>query len=230
MPLTAQEAAPFAFLYASGFMAHPTDESRRNEFLHWVLGKIRLETDEEEITVGREEFAALVAASDRGVGNDLGDAAEAGMMAGEVLLFVLQLQAASVPDAGLDKAQHMASQFFKSITSFGGDSYRAGRETVANNWKRFRPVAHLWGAYSLVQRSGPSNLDVHSIDGSNAILGVAATLLDMAERCLLPRINQPLLSRADAWELTGVTPWTVTIPPLSAAEREWLGAFQPRFR
>jgi hypothetical protein len=237
LPITVEELGPATSFYVSAFMAHPLDEQRREEFWLWLAGKILLADPEEdqaegaEITITRREFNTLLSAATRGVGDDLVDASIGGQIAGEVLLYVLKMRAHGIPDGGLDRAQHLTSQYFSSVRRFDGKTYKSSRDTVRQHWESFHPVAHFWGAWSILNGGEPERMKERGLPHhQDSFFSIAAALLDMADSCRLPRSKQVLLPRAKAWELVGVQAARVTPPRLTEVELGWLASFQPRFR
>lgn len=236
MPDTAQELGILAPYYVAAFMAHPADEQRREEFWLWFANQLYLSNDdserEEEITISQSELRILISAAGRGVANDLVDASIGGQIAGEVLLYVLKMQAHGIPNAGLDRAQHLTSQFFTvAARRFDGKPYKASRDTVKQHWESFYPVAHFWGAWSILNAGEPERMKERGTPmEQDLFFNIAAALLDMADSCRLPRSSKVLLPRAKAWELVGVPSAGLTPPSLTQAELGWLAKFQARFR
>ena len=234
MPMSAQEAGSFAWLYATAFMAHPTDETKREEYLYWVLAKMHLATDECEIQFSRDGFAALVSAAGRGVQNDLSDATIPGSMAGEVLLYVLRAQQSGIKDVGLDKAQFLASKFFTGTHRRDGEKYRGtGRDTVLKNWTRFRSVAHFWAAHNVLCYGAPDgNSDAASwlAERQNMHLGIAHHLLGCCTAHNLHRSKETLLRADESWKMDGIMSAQISLPRLSEDEIDALKGFEPRHR
>ena len=220
-------------------MAHPNDDTKRSEYLSWVLAKTALEFGSDEVTLDRAQMANLVAAAERGVGNDMEQATIPGTMAGEVLLYVIKARLYQVGDFGIDKAEHLVSEFYRSTRQLGGAPYvrngrGAGRDTVLKNWREFRPVAHYWAAYNLIsfkaQAEAPGREAEFIVDHRGLHLSIAHGLLLSACACPLPRSTEYLMTRAEAWELAGIEPATVYLPPLGDDDATALEAFESRFR
>lgn len=233
MSENAGELKSFAPLYVHGYMVHPSDPVRREEWLAFTLGRLH-----REAAVGLEDWssetvAALVRAACRGTGGDLDKSTVPGLMAGDVLLNVLQMQSEGVLHAGLDKACHLTGTFFGAVVAQDGTSYRASRESVTRHWRAFKNVAHYWAATSIVianaERDGLDPAEA-LWDASTAWLGIAEALRRAALACPLPQTAGDTLLDDSAWALDGVEPAELLIPPLTQPQRDGLKGFQPRYR
>lgn len=237
MDMSYAEAGAYAWLFCNSYMAHPFDAERRKEHHYWVLSKMQDEVDAHEVdrVVSKEQFQALISAGKRGVGNDLAESVVGGMMAGDTLLYALQLQMRGVQDGGLDKAFHLTSTFYLQAKNHIGKPFKAGRDTVQNNWKKFKPVAHLWAAYSIAYRAAPDGSTTNQISehlaGQQDLMTRAANLI-LTLGCAVekPRAKTPLLTLQECWEMEGVPDAQIGIPAFTDLELEALGKFESRFR
>lgn len=232
MSKTAGDLNALAPLHVFGYMAHPFNSIKRDEWHTVMFARVFSEAGADIGNWYQESMPALLRGGARGMGSDFDDAAIPGFMAGDVLLSVLQMQAAGVADAGLDKACHMASELYRARPSRAGKPYKAGRDTVANNWKAFRPVAHYWAALAVfIELAEYKNCDPGRFifDSSNRWLQFAEGIRIAATACNLPRSNSTLLD-AEAWELAGVEPDEFQLPPFNERELAALDKFEARFR
>lgn len=142
------------------------------------------------------------------------------------------MQSERVLDAGIDKACHLAGEFYSAVVARDGSTYKASRETVTRHWRAFKNVAHYWAATTIVianaERDG---LDpaLAQWDASTTWLAIAEGLRRAALACYLPRTSDTLLDD-NAWTLDGVEPAELLIPPLTEPQRAWLKGFAPRYR
>jgi hypothetical protein len=227
-----------AYLYALTFMVHPSDDQKREELQAHALLKMSAYIGDAG-ALNADTLWNIVSGSARNVGKNPEEAATAGSMAGEVLLYVLRGHLWDHRDLGLDKAQHLTSEFFRSTHARNGTPYApkgrgARRDTVLNAWTAFRPVAHLWAAWSVVNhtlnRSASAGFGEWLVDHSPEFLAIAHGLLLSASACRLPRSDACLIDRAAAWELAGIEPIAISLPDLDAADTSALKTFTPRFR
>lgn len=206
MDMSYQDAGSFAWAYCNAYMAHPKDEKKRSEFLYWVLAKMQVDVGEAETPMSLEQLRALISGAERGVGDDLTKACTPGMMAGDVLLYVLQMNAAGISDGGIDKACHLTSTFYTATgaSRYDGKTYKAGRDTVLNNWNKFKSVAHLWAGYLITWRGVPPSLSKTAVieylfEQQATTLATSHKILEMACSIRLPRTETSLLPRENCW-------------------------------
>jgi hypothetical protein len=207
-----------AFLCLMPYMAHPADQRRRQLVEAYLLGRLYKGA---ALTLPEDALPTLVEAAATGVGADFVEARYHGAMAGEVLLTVLHLHAAAC-SPGLDRAQHIVSEWYRQTPSSSGRRFRASRDTVRGAWRAFRDVAHLWAAWSLVRRVDGDQV---ALDGLR-VAAVAAGLAREAEAVRTPS-GEPVLP--PTLFMLSVAPATV-MPPnvLSPGMLEALQVYRPR--
>lgn len=228
-----------AFRHICGLMMRPNDPSAAHEFMSMTIAAAALgEDDRSKITLHRDIVQGLIGAAGRGAGKDLQKADKAGSMAGAVLLYVLRGQASNIRDFGVDKAVFLVAEMWRRHRTFQGanDAGKgAGRDTVQTNWDTYRPVAHLWAAYTALvsPSSDPDELrtpEEWACESPERFLAVAQGLLLAGSTCRLPRDGRSLLDPKECWGLEDIEPARPSFFPLRDEERAILDSFAPRFR
>lgn len=211
------------------YMAQPADVDKRERLYAYLWAKIAVES---EIDFPQRMLSRLVEAAQVGVGTQFSDAAPGGCMAGDVLLVLLEMAKNKIPDAGLDKAQHVVSTEYQASVDEKGKEFRAGRDTVNDKWKQYRNVAHLWAAYLLMVREaevkGIRDDRSKLLDGCK-IAALANGLQHLSAQYVLPRNNGQILPDT-ALRIIGAADVSLTTPELSTAYCEVIKSFEPRIR
>lgn len=232
-----------AFRYISGLMMRPDDGAAAEEFKSLALaeGWLSDHNNEEALTLPREVVQGLVDAAKRGAGTDLDKMEKDGGMAGNVLLYVLRGKASNIRDFGLDKAMFLVAEMWPRHRAFQGANNAgkgAGRDTVFKNWTKYRPVAHLWAAYTALVTEVDDPKDLRHADwhadwatqDRARFFAVAQGLLIAGSNCHLPRGGQQLLNLEQCWSLEDIDPELVNFIPLQDEELTLLQGFKSRFR
>jgi hypothetical protein len=211
-----------AFRCVYGIMANPDNSDRQEEFVSWANARAALGAQSgDPIRLSRETVERLLRGAERGLGQDTSQRTTMeGLQAAHVLLGVLKARAAGVQDVGIKKAVFLASDFSQKLSrelrkrpeQLKEEPPGSSTDTVEKNWDRFRSVAHLWAAYTLVD----------SPPDSSEFLGIAHGLFLTACAHRLPRTTYMLMDRERCWELEGVEPIYRELDPLSPEDVEVL--------
>jgi hypothetical protein len=122
-----------------------------------------------------------------------------GLIAGEVFLCLLSFKLHRPRDASISKAVFLLSRELKGKRTESGIRVPSDRDRIHNCWIEFRPAAHLWAAFTLLECSG------RSMEPPNASAKEIRSLNDD-----LILIADALLSEATAAGLNfDPDPWTV---------------------
>lgn len=133
MRLTIDHNDPLLELKFISYMIHPGDDVKREEFHAVMLAEKTLENDAKVVS---DPFSMLVSAGRKEVIRGLNLSIDRGIMAGNVLLYVIQMQYHGIADAGLDKAAYMTSRYLHERDKLGDGVYVAGRDTVNQKEER----------------------------------------------------------------------------------------------
>lgn len=241
IPAPPSESRIAAYHQAMAYMVHPTDMVRRDELLAFAKVNTCM-SDGAAVNIEGEELAAVMRAMHRGVGKDIERAKVGGQMAGLVLLYVFQLRASGVSDAGLDKARHMVSEAYSQEKRADGKGFPASRETIERHWEAYRSAAHLWaarGVWTRILERGfepgaeidPAALDELLATYCKGWISLAEAFRLEAIETVLPRSDKLLLNPSDAWEANWFDSSPIErIPVLPSDELAWLDTFTPRIR
>lgn len=233
--LIKNECGPCYYLLLLPYMAYPNDETMREQFGQVVVANFAKHLAEDKpVTLERDTINGVLDAAMSGAAKGLDGAAIPGQMAGEVLLYMLRMRESGAPNPSLDKAQYLTGEFYVRSTKYGGGKYGgAGRDTVRKNWEAFRPVAHLWAAFTAVAHSFDTdpNLDHRMADSWNEIIiPLAQALYNDAAAYTPPGAKEAVLVPERTWKLDGIPPRPYRLPPLSETELQLLQDFVPRHR
>ena len=215
------------------YMAHPIDAIAREQYEAYLLAKLQHEGG---VTVSSETVSQLLAGIEcSSPANALQNAAPGGCMAGEVLLARLEMDEAKIAHAGIDKACHVVSEHYGALKGkkgfFTGDGQfkKASRETVLDNWNKYKSVSHLWAAYLILlreaERLGDRDNPALWLNG-HKVASIAAALKSRALRVITSPSSPALLS--DAIEIEGAKPIAIEIPALTVDFFEVLYSFVSR--
>ena len=215
------------------YMHFPNDADKREMFGQVIVARFAASSSSgEPVTLAPETITALMAAGRAGIMDGMGDSID-GLLAGEVLLYALRLRNAGLEKPSLDKAQHLASEFFLSARQYDGSNYHGtGRDTVRKAWQSMRPVSHLWAAWTGLAQSCPQEIDRGQwmADRMHATLEMAHAIYKDAIAYTPPNAKEPLLIEGATWALDGVAELPYYLPALSEKEIETANAFVARSR
>lgn len=227
-------SGPFYYLVCLAYMAYPDDENMREQLGQTIVATTATQLEEgQPVTLSSETMSGLLAAAKTGAATGLDGACIGGMMAGEVLLYLLRMRNSGVTNPSLDKAQHLASEFFGTTRQHGGGLYRGtGRDTVRKNWEKFRSVAHLWAAYTAIVQTCPSEKDRGEWAAARTgdVLSMAHAICEDATTYRPPDAIETVLFSEQTWRLEGVPLVPYWLRPLTAIEIKQLESFVPRNR
>lgn len=215
-------------------MAHPNDKRARDRYSSYLAALIRAD----------EKQTYLVEAAGLGVSKDFENAIQGGCMAGDVLLVRMEMIIAKIPDAGLDKAQHVVSEYYggfhdptgtrfkDGFLSGEGKPFKAGRDTVRDNWKKYCNAAHIWAAYLILLREAETNQPRSNprtwLDGLKIAM-LAMSLKQFTETLKVTGRGGVLLPQ-EAFEIIGVEPTRLDPPALTPSILEAIKTFKPRYK
>lgn len=221
------------------YMAHPNNVEARERYGAFLSAQ----QYSEDPDISRNTLKNLIEAARVGVGRDFHNSIQGGCMAGDVLLARIEMYAADVRDAGLDKACHIISEYYGGFHDNRGKKlkdgfssgerkvFKAGRDTVLGNWKKYSNAAHLWAAYLILLRESEKNKvrDKPEIWLNGRKIASLATVLRNRAVKVPPVGNASPVLSTGAFEIIGVDPPLWMLPPeLSEDFRAVLAVFKPR--
>lgn len=237
-----------AWWVVAGYMAHPANEQLRDMHHAYMMAK-HLTVMEYAEPFTADFWEVMAAAAERGMGADLGDASSGGMMAGDVLLTVIEMHHNGMVDSGVEKACHGVSELYsRRFPKAGGGHFDASLASVRNHWRTYRTVSHYWAAYLILWRELETSMRAggnHKLEGmvkagmqlvkedglflDKRFLPLAEALYRMASGLRLPRSRAYLLDDA-AWRLWGIEPANVEAAGITDKYKAVLDAYSPRER
>lgn len=150
-------------------MLFPENEQKRNDCvctLAWHRKFDGLSDDKEVVLLKQDVDAIIGAPSLSQIMEAMAREAAVGQIAGELLLLALQIDASAM-DASLRKVRFLVSYRNSVINENQGKNLWASDASIKKAWKRYRTVAHLWGALKIL---GDANSDKsHNMDETISI-------------------------------------------------------------
>ena len=204
-------SADLTLLSLYPFMAHPENPDAREQFGAFLVAKLHAGVN---LPISGETLTRVIEAAGAGVGNDLVRATRGGCIAGDVLLIRLEMISSQVKDAGIDKAQHVASVFYAKSLDGAGKKFKAGRETVRDHWEAYRRVAHLWAAYLILLRDAEDKgirNDVESWLNGTKLARISIGLKNLADKIVTTRRASSILPK-NAFEVVGLAALDISPP------------------
>ena len=217
-------------------MCHPDDKRLRKEcfIAHLVNDRLSFEWDLSFEFPHDRLRTLLHAPSFEKITQRAAKSWSRGSMVGDILLFVLNCARQDPENATIRRAIHCIQQDRFGKKTVGGHGLNVGISTITRDWKRFRPVAHLWAAFQLLRKDLGQEPTTFLEDGLVDFLALAERLrLDgEAHRAPYPpgKAHKPVLVPDETWRPPRglATPAEVVPPGLTEHARNLLASYRPR--
>gem|GEM_PF-5002746 len=158
-----------------------------------------------------------------------------GCAAGDVLLYLLQIDAAGIPSS-VNKAVFVARDYLQGAKDGEGENIGASERYIRQCWEDFKPVAHLWAAYRVWQfnddpegREGPESFSPFQMDSLRPFLALSEKLADLGAAHVAHGRREPTLAPDQLWrvpERIQLPDVTFTIPSLAG----WIADALKRYK
>ena len=180
-------------------MLYPSDAKRRREHHNVILANTVYQAPESnpQITlIPRNHRELIHMPSLEEILTRESEAGRRGSVAGDILLFLLEMVETGVKEPSLRKAIFLAEDYHKS-TRFGDGSKAGSSDRVLRKyWREYQPVAHFWAAYRMCQFSSDQNLwDAKTQvfgPGFRIFLALSKHLLKMGRAFKPSRFKEPV--------------------------------------
>lgn len=189
-------------------MAFPNDQTMREKYLAVRYGRLFLDTakDSELDNISMPTSMLELLLSSPVEGDILVASHQStvhGSIAGEILLFLLEMQAGEERPS-INKAIHLAEDYFSRAADAAGKKPPTSDRTLRAAWSRFANVAHLWAANCLLVSTMPREAAIQKwTDEPMHVLAIAHDLLRKASaiKSSHGREALPILPADRAWVL-----------------------------
>ncbi len=151
-----------------------------------------------------------------------------GLIAGQILLFVLRCAAHKPEDASVRKAIEINERALAREARLQGRKFPNSTTKIRNAWGDYKSVSHLWAALHILEK-GEYGLNPENL---TEFLGTAEFLRRRGEEHYPPPKRAkatPLLAPNEAWrapEILDLSYITFEAPALSAQELDWLAEYR----
>jgi len=145
---------------------------------------------------------------------DFARATIGGQIAGEVFLTLLQWKTHRSQDASVGKAVFLVSSELKDRAR-GGQKITSNRDRVHSFWAQYRPAAHLWAAFQILEYAGRMRRNISAEEK----VALCNDILMCADGLLSRAAAAKMKFDPDPWTLPDAYPrkhFPLNIPPPSS--------------